>query len=215
MFRNDRRNIEALNNRPWAHKKVVNRLLQHHNKSVYYSLAVRHVAEQIDKLYWAAGAPDANVTNDGSADDGIPPEDADLTTDETIAKLPNEWAADEADVSDYAAQLAHLRDLATKREAAKRKLQQYCALQQLLDPFRDPQKVVQPNLVTREGELADELARMRALSARVAGRICDAALDRAQLRGTGGQTDEQRDDEERELDANEKLRRVLAGAWHG
>lgn len=35
----------------------MNRLLRRHNKSVYSSLAIRHVTEQIDKLYWDSGAP--------------------------------------------------------------------------------------------------------------------------------------------------------------
>lgn len=44
-------------------------------------------------------------------------------------------------------------------------------LQQLLEPFTEPQKNVQPNLVTRDGELTEELDRMRKLVARVGARI--------------------------------------------
>ena len=35
----------------------MNRQVRRHNQSVYSSLATRHIAEQIDKLYWVAGAP--------------------------------------------------------------------------------------------------------------------------------------------------------------
>jgi hypothetical protein len=40
-----------------------------------------------------------------------------------------------------------------------------------LEPFREPQDNVQPNLVTRDGELVRELEKMRMLVARVSGRI--------------------------------------------
>lgn len=44
-------------------------------------------------------------------------------------------------------------------------------MQRLLGPFKDPQKDIQPNLVTRDGELVQELEKMRMLAARVGGRI--------------------------------------------
>lgn len=40
-----------------------------------------------------------------------------------------------------------------------------------MEPFKDPQKNIQPNLITRDGELAQELDKMRILVARVAGRL--------------------------------------------
>jgi hypothetical protein len=44
-------------------------------------------------------------------------------------------------------------------------------LQRLLEPFKDPPKDIQPNLITRDGELVQELEKMRMLVARVGGRI--------------------------------------------
>jgi hypothetical protein len=44
-------------------------------------------------------------------------------------------------------------------------------LQRLIEPFEDPQKDVQPNLITKDGELVQELDKMRMLVARVGGRI--------------------------------------------
>ncbi|KAF2462264.1 kinetochore Sim4 complex subunit Fta4 [Lineolata rhizophorae] len=41
--------------------REVNRLLRRHTKAVYSTLAIRHVAEQINKLYWDAGAPQLYV----------------------------------------------------------------------------------------------------------------------------------------------------------
>jgi hypothetical protein len=44
-------------------------------------------------------------------------------------------------------------------------------MQRLLGPFKDPQNDIQPNLVTRDGELVQELEKMRMLAARVGGRV--------------------------------------------
>ena len=47
----------------------------------------------------------------------------------------------------------------------------YRHLQQLLHPFKSPQATVQPNLVTKDGELGRELDRMRILLAKTIGKI--------------------------------------------
>jgi Kinetochore complex Fta4 of Sim4 subunit, or CENP-50 len=53
----------------------------------------------------------------------------------------------------------------------RRKIVQFQRLQQLLKPFENPQESIQPNIITRDGELGKELDRMRMLMARVAGRV--------------------------------------------
>lgn len=58
---------------------LVNRLLRQHVKAAYSSLAIRHVAEQIDRLYWNAAEPSLNNQDDPN---DIPRRDADLTSDE-------------------------------------------------------------------------------------------------------------------------------------
>lgn len=45
--------------------KTVNSIVRHHNRTAYSFQALRHVAEQIDRLYWASGAPDAALTGYG------------------------------------------------------------------------------------------------------------------------------------------------------
>jgi hypothetical protein len=50
-------------------------------------------------------------------------------------------------------------------------LARYKQLQTLLEPFANAQENIQPNLVTRDGELGKELERMRILLARVTGRV--------------------------------------------
>jgi hypothetical protein len=61
--------------------------------------------------------------------------------------------------------------LDTQRQQRQRCLDQLRRLQKLLEPFTEPQNNIQPNLVTRDGELVQELEKMRMLVARVGGRI--------------------------------------------
>lgn len=44
----------------------------------------------------------------------------------------------------------------------------------MLEPFNGPQTNIQPNLATRDGQLSEELDRMRMLVAKVAGRVREA-----------------------------------------
>ena len=66
---------------------------------------------------------------------------------------------------------ARLTALVEKREAQNQKLAQHKQLQQLLEPFKDPQVNIQPNLVTKDGELQKELEKMKMLMARVSEKI--------------------------------------------
>ncbi|KAI9812899.1 MAG: hypothetical protein M1827_004417 [Pycnora praestabilis] len=156
----------------------LNTIARRHNKAAYSSQALRHVAEQIDALYWAAGAVDSDIRVGGEE---VLEKGVDLTANDNIAKLPEEWPADqvsnEADLERYHnlrryEQLqARLKELSAQRQAQQQKMAQYKHLQRLLEPLKDPQKNVQPNLVTRDGELGPELDRMRMLMARVAGKV--------------------------------------------
>lgn len=58
-----------------------------------------------------------------------------------------------------------------KRQQRQQHLEQLQYLQRLLEPYQDPQKDIQPNLITRDGELVQALEKMRMLVARVGGRI--------------------------------------------
>jgi len=64
-----------------------------------------------------------------------------------------------------------LTTLDAKRQQRQRRLDQLQHLRRLLEPFEDPQKDIQPNLITKDGELIQELERMRMLVARVGGRV--------------------------------------------
>jgi len=73
----------------------LNTLIRHHNRIVYSSQSLRHVAEQIDALFWEAGAPPLHTED---ADPDAVDRDADLRDHETILNLPGEWI--EEDVQD-------------------------------------------------------------------------------------------------------------------
>ncbi|KAF2199467.1 hypothetical protein GQ43DRAFT_352033, partial [Delitschia confertaspora ATCC 74209] len=163
----------------------VNRELKRHSKIVYSDMSIRHVADQIDTLYWNSAAPELEIQGDSAldteADDGTLYEGDDLSLGRNIEKLPTSWdASEESPASDednaidqdaYASALTRLQDLSTRRLTLQHKLTTYRTLLSLLEPYRNPQETVQPNLVTRDGPLATELGRTRKLAIRVAGRV--------------------------------------------
>lgn len=70
-----------------------------------------------------------------------------------------------------------------------------------MEPFKDPQNSIQPNLVTRDGPLADEMTKSKALGIRVAGRL--AGMEEPDGGG---------DDDDFMMDENEKLAAVLGAS---
>jgi hypothetical protein len=66
---------------------------------------------------------------------------------------------------------ARLVELSQRREQQRQRLAQYTHVETLIEPFRDAQNNIQPNLLTRDGELLQELDKMRMLVARVTGRV--------------------------------------------
>lgn len=70
-------------------------------------------------------------------------------------------------------------------------------LRQLLEPFQDPQENIQPNLVTKDGELSKELERMKVLLARVGEKM----VDLKKREGDSGVAREEEWDEKRKIEA--------------
>lgn len=64
-----------------------------------------------------------------------------------------------------------LVELDNIRRQQRQRLAQYKQLETLIEPLKDPQANIQPNLITRDSELVQEIDRMRMLVARVAGRV--------------------------------------------
>ncbi|KAH7050187.1 kinetochore Sim4 complex subunit Fta4 [Macrophomina phaseolina] len=171
--------------------REVNRLIRRHNKSAFPSLAIRHVADQIDALYWTAAAPPLSLPQDADAaaadaddGDGTPTLDplhpsADLTASATIAALAPTWAEaidrDPARVPEgdkdagerYEELVQRLQALDEKRALLRRKLERYKRVREGVEALREPREVVQRNLVTRDGELARGVAEVKTLGVRV------------------------------------------------
>jgi hypothetical protein len=106
---------------------------------------------------------------------------------------------EDEDVSEeLQAQVRSLQQLRSRRAALQQKLASYRHVQNMMAPFNDAQNSIQPNLVTRDGPLADELTKSKALGIRVAGRL--AGME---------QPDEGGGEDDIMIDENEKLAAVL------
>jgi hypothetical protein len=115
-----------------------------------------------------------------------------------IARLRPDFSASEQ----YARLHGRLQSMAARRAELRQKLDSYRRLQKRLEPLKDPQKSVQPNLATRDGPLEQELAKMRSLGIRVGSRV-------AGIKRGSGESDETMGEE---FDEREKVRRVLMGS---
>ncbi|KAJ5161583.1 hypothetical protein N7492_006975 [Penicillium capsulatum] len=149
----------------------VNATSKQHNRVVYSSQAIHHVAHQIASLYWSAVSQEAQ--SQAAFARGVE-KSADLSRHLSIINLPLEIEphnSNEEENARYQQLRERLASLDQQREQRQRRLDQLHHLQRLLDPFQEPQQDIQPNLVTRDGELTQELEKMRMLVARVGGRI--------------------------------------------
>ncbi|EAW07545.1 kinetochore subunit FTA4 family protein [Aspergillus clavatus NRRL 1] len=149
----------------------LNATLKQHNRIIYSSQAIQHVAQQIASLYWS-------LVSEATRNEGLGSKRVEKTVDLcshfNIAQLPVELvdqSATEEQRSRYRRLREQLVRLDSKRQQRQRRLNQLRRLQSLLEPFLEPQKNIQPNLVMRDGELVQELEKMRMLVARVGGRI--------------------------------------------
>ncbi|KAL4915560.1 kinetochore Sim4 complex subunit Fta4 [Aspergillus aurantiobrunneus] len=155
----------------------LNAALKQHNRVVYSSQAIQHVAQQIASLYWSSVRQATwEVT---SLERGVD-RTVDLSSHPNITQLPGEiygQPASEQEQLRYKRLRERLTSLDNLRQQRQRRLNQLRQLQRLLEPFREPQINVQPNLVTKDGELVRELEKMRMLVARVSGRIAQRQTD--------------------------------------
>ncbi|KAA8651826.1 kinetochore subunit FTA4 family protein [Aspergillus tanneri] len=149
----------------------LNAVLKQHNRIVYSSQAVHHVAQQIASLYWTSITQASR--SEHSLERGVE-KTVDLSSHVNISQLPVELqdpSASEEERFRYQQLREHLISLDNRRQQRQRRLDQLRQLKRLLEPFQAPQENIQPNLVTRDGELMQELEKMRMLVARVGGRI--------------------------------------------
>jgi cell wall assembly regulator SMI1 len=177
----------------------VNEKLKQHNKNVYSALSQRHVAEQIDALYWNEVQEQDKQTDANALAVGT---DVNLMESEEVGKLPEEIrelqvhegqpiSADEA--QRYVELRRQLVEASVRRDQQRKRLEGYKQLQKLLEPLERAQENVQPNLVTRDGELSKELDRMRVLLARVTGKVGEVKRKNGNVKDLGqGLSEQQR-----------------------
>lgn len=72
-----------------------------------------------------------------------------------------------------------------------------------MEPFANPQESVQPNLISRDGQLVKELERMRILASKLAFQIENARLAEIEKNREEGDTDEVME---------ERLQKILAAS---
>ncbi|PKY08840.1 putative kinetochore protein fta4 [Aspergillus campestris IBT 28561] len=182
-----------------------NTTLKQHNRIVYPSQAVQHVAQQISSLYWSSVSQDARNRN--SLRWGVE-KSVDLSSHMNITQLPTELEdqlASEEDRIRYQQLRERLVSLDDQRQQRRQRLDQLRRLQELLEPFGNPQENIQPNLVKRDGELVQELEKMRMLAARVGGRI----EQNRTLRFNQGSQDGPL------VDSDQKLAALMDMTWEG
>ncbi|KAF2014908.1 hypothetical protein BU24DRAFT_371747 [Aaosphaeria arxii CBS 175.79] len=200
-----------------------NRDVRRHGRLVHSRQMTDHVVEQIDLLYWEAGAPSLESQPDGTEENmgerSVLYQTDNLTLDKHIAKLPVTWDTsteppspslntdDEVSQDDYITSVVRLQDLSAKRLLLQQKLATYKTLLSLLEPYRRPQENIQPNLVSRDAPIATELTKARTLAIRVAGRVSEKYGD-IQVPASA---DHGVDDEMHEQNSQVKLNKILEG----
>lgn len=146
---------------------------------IFSAQSQRHVAEQIEALYWNRVTAEEDHAE---IDTVVVRWDAVLTESSTIENLPEDYAdlhlhpehvPQDEEASEYERLRERLLALSQERDALKRRVAQYQQLHEMLDPLQDPVANIQPNLITRDGELSQELDRMRVLLARVSARLAE------------------------------------------
>jgi hypothetical protein len=197
---------------------IANQIVRRHHSTVYDGLAIRNVAKKIESLYWEEGAPDLSDEEQDEEDAEIVRRGDDLTTDAYVSSLYVSFslllipprsigklarmAEEDGIPTAFATSVTQLQSLQAKRKEVQKKLDALRHFQALLEPIRDPQANVQPNLVTRDGALAEELGRSKTLGIRVAGRVAGLKDEDG---GLGS------DEDVVMVDEREKVRRVLGG----
>jgi hypothetical protein len=183
----------------------VNDEIKRHNKVVFSAQSIQYVVEQIETLYWNEVRGELRgeweygdwegVGGEGEWRVGVE-RDVDLGVKQGVEALPESMedalldargqdqdersGVSEEESRRYAELRRRLVKLVKQRDEKKERLDRYRKLQELLRPYEDVQKI-QPNLVTKDGEMSRELDRMRVLLARVGARMGSGDFDRKDL----------------------------------
>ncbi|PUU72243.1 kinetochore Sim4 complex subunit Fta4 [Tuber borchii] len=183
----------------------LNVVAKRHQKLVYSSQALRHVAEQIDDLYQKKDDSEEGITRE----DDVLRRGANLKDPQNIDLLPESYPAEEKDseedLEEYQTLKAKLANHSAALQAQRQRHAYYSQLKSLIAPFASPQQSVQPNLVTKDGPLAAELERTRLLAAKLAYQI-----EKSKFPNTDRMHED--DDDEMEESVGDRLRMILEQA---
>ncbi|EHA55214.1 hypothetical protein MGG_15811 [Pyricularia oryzae 70-15] len=195
--------------------RVNHRLHQHVNR-VYASAATRHVAEQLEQLYLIERERATELHPEGNELQAMGiSSSTDFADAKTISALPENWPLEKdaetypVEVKRFAELAESLKELSVEREALLLRVRRLRALRDGLAPFQastddtvDDNAAaahVQRHLVTKNGELEQELERTRILMARVGGRVARLIQKESQNKAsTVGSNDEDSLFEDRE-----------------
>jgi Kinetochore complex Fta4 of Sim4 subunit, or CENP-50 len=73
--------------------------------------------------------------------------------------------------SEFSDHLLRLKALSERRSSLRQKVRLYKTVQNHLQPLKSPQMSIQPNLVARDGPLAEELVKAKSLGIRLTGSV--------------------------------------------
>ncbi|KAK7203694.1 kinetochore Sim4 complex subunit Fta4 [Myxozyma melibiosi] len=178
----------------FAREKAVERALmkvhimqRRHLREVYSSQAIHQVASQVDKLhqekYLVATTGSSTIAGTATSPlRAVMSGEIALTEPEAIEVLPETWEEaagpstdnDPEDLARYEKLRDELLSLSSALSNAQQRDAQVSEIHSLVKMFTDPVPNVQQNLVYRDGEIEQELARMRVLLARVGARLPQA-----------------------------------------
>ncbi|KAA8902615.1 kinetochore complex Fta4 of Sim4 subunit, or CENP-50-domain-containing protein [Sphaerosporella brunnea] len=187
---------------------------------IYSQQTLRHVAEQIDSLYWEE--EEGGERGDAGAAEVLRA-GVDLRNSENIDRLPASYPAtadaSEEDLEAYQELRARLSVASQSLASQRGKKAYYERLRNMIRPFAEPRENVQPNLVTRDGELNAELERTKILAVLLAGQLQKAGLKLGRKEDEDvemGSEEEEEEEEKEEEDADvirervEGLKKLLA-----
>ena len=177
----------------------VNDKIKQHNRLIFSTQSQLHVAEQIESLHWNLVS---SQTAQAELDTVIVRRDAELTEESLPEEYEDLFLHPEHEVQEeerrrYEMLRGKLVELTRRRDVLRDTLVRYEHLRGLVGPLDEPQKNVQPNLVTKDGELSRELDKMRVLLARVTARIGDVDVVKNTSSTTKQKTSKPQTDQQR------------------
>ncbi|KAK2600195.1 hypothetical protein QQS21_005069 [Conoideocrella luteorostrata] len=153
----------------------LNQTLQQHCRRVYPPQASSNVAEQISNSYLRDAEERVRGIKELESSIG---RELDFAADDSIEALPMSWpvesdvANNPDDAADYEDIVQNLSELTEERKQLRLRVQQLRRIDASVKPLSGTEENgIQDNLVTREGPVEKELEKMRALLARVTGRV--------------------------------------------